>query len=301
MARQARTATQPDLIQPIPEAPAPAGPAPFTPPGQPVKPPPFTPPTEAAALMPMPAYGPPMITPAAPDVMAMIERLATQIDVEKLEKLIELQRSILDHNAKSEFEAAFASMQGELPAISEKGRIVVEGKERSTYAKYEDIIRAVRPVLKAHGFSLRHKNEDVLDDGRRKIKTTAILSHRGGHSEHDEFTFEPDASGKMNDIQRIGSTRSYGQRYTTISILNIVTYGADDDGQAAGAKPTPEVASPKGFESWIIDLESAGEEGWAALKAAWEASKEEFRLHLQRTDRQRWEKLRNKARELKTK
>lgn len=228
------------------------------------------------------------------DAIAMFERLATDpnVDVTKLERLIEMQERILRHQAKAAFDTAFAEMQGKLPVIDERGAIVVGQDVRSRYARYEDIQAAIRPVLQEYGFSLRHRNEN-LPDG--KLKIIGILSHREGHSEQDEFLCPADKSGGKADIQAIGSTRSYGMRYTTISLLNIETRGIDDDGKKASAPPKPEVAKPAGYDDWALDLAATADNGWPAFSAAWKASKQEYRDYANAADKDKWKAVRAKA------
>ena len=238
------------------------------------------------------------LAPAAPEssaFVAMVERLAVdpRVDVEKLERLLAMQERVIALQAKADFDAAFAAMQGELPAIDEKGQIVVDGVPRSKYAKHEDIQAAVRPILNKHGFALRHRNEE-LPDG--KLRIIGILSHRSGHSEQDMFDCPPDASGKKNSIQAIGSTRSYGMRYTTIALLNIETRGLDDDGHAAGRPdPPPPSNAPDGYDDWMADMAACADEGWPKLSQAFAKSNREYRQRATRLDKERWNALKAKA------
>lgn len=235
---------------------------------------------------------------ASADIALMFERLATNpdVDVAKLERLIEMQERILKYNAKAEFEAAFAQMQGELPEITERGEIKVDGGEvRSKYARFEDIIEVVRPILQRHGFTLRFRNE-TLANGQLKI--IGVLSHRSGHSDEDSFECPPDVSGKKNNIQAMGSTRSYGQRYTTISLLNIVSRGADDDGKKAGQKAPQDVIAPAGFQDWFDALTAVADNGTADLEKMWSATDAKSiacKSHLVKTNKQGWERLKAKA------
>lgn len=209
----------------------------------------------------------PTVLPPTPtvDAVPMLERLAKDpaVDVEKLERLIGMQERAQERDARALFWAAFPAMQGELPEIDEHGRIMVDGTVRSGYAKNEDIQAAVRPILKRHGFALTFR-ERRMDDG--KLDIVGLLAHSGGHVEEDHFVTTPDDGGKMNTIQRRGSARSYGQRYVTIFLLNIVTRekqrGADDDGQGSEAPDTPNgvtallaalekgIGTPTFFKSW---------------------------------------------------
>jgi hypothetical protein len=228
----------------------------------------------------------------------MFERLAKDptVDVLKLEKLIEMQERILRFNAKAAFEAAFAEMQGELPIVDERGRILVDGVERSTFGRHEDIQEACKPICARFGFSIRHKNKR-LENG--KLLITGVLSHKGGHSEEDEFECPPDGSGKKNEIQSLGSTREYGRRYTTISLLNIVTRGVDDDGRKAGAKPKDEPETPEGYDAWFATLDGLAADGEKAFTEAWKNSTDAHRKYLATTAPKVLAALNTKARKAK--
>lgn len=230
----------------------------------------------------------------APSV-GMFERLATNpdVDVEKLERLIQMQERIMAHNAKAAFNAAYSRMQAELPEVAERGQIVVKGTVRSHYAKLEDIQVAVKPVLKAYGFAIRHRTE--WPEGKANvIRIVGILSHEQGHSEESVFEAPMDRSEYRTDIQSMGSTVSYGRRYTTLDLLNISTRGADDDGQKSG-RPTP----PDGFDDWWSDMTATTTEGLTTLEKAWQASKADFKNYVAKHNRAAWEELKKKAAEVK--
>jgi hypothetical protein len=122
-------------------------------------------------------------------------------------------------------------MQEELPEIEERGEIKIsDNKPGQGYARWEDINKAIKPVLKKHGFALSFRTG--LADG--KITVTGILSHEAGHSEETTMHLPADTSGSKNAVQAVGSSTSYGKRYTAAALLNITTRGGDDDGRAAG-------------------------------------------------------------------
>lgn len=167
--------------------------------------------------------------------VAMFERLARDpnVDPEKLERLIALQERIMRHNAKAAFDGAFSKMQPKIPVITENGRIEVRGTVRSTYAPLEDIHDVVKPILAEHGFAIRHRTEWPKDG---IIRIVGILSHEQGHSEETAFEAPLDKSEYRTEIQSMGSTVSYGRRYTTLDLLNISTRKADNDGQKVTAE-----------------------------------------------------------------
>jgi Cys-tRNA synthase (O-phospho-L-seryl-tRNA:Cys-tRNA synthase) len=159
-------------------------------------------------------------------LLAVIERVASNpdADIDKLEKMLEMQQRILDRNARQAFAAAMASMQAEMPEVVERGQA-----HNTKYATFEDINAAVRPVLEKYGFAVtfRVKQSEVA------IRITAVLSHRDGHVEETDIMLPADTSGSKNAVQAIGSTVSYGKRYTMSALLNIATRGEDDDANGA--------------------------------------------------------------------
>ena len=159
----------------------------------------------------------------------MIERLATdpRVDVDKLERLMLLQERILARNAKSAYNAALAEMQQKLPTITERGEIRIHDKVQSKFARFEDIVEAITPILGAHGFALSFRIG--RDTDRQTV--TGILSHREGHQEETTISLPVDASGSKNSVQSVGSSMSYGRRYVTQALLNLVSSGEDDDGE----------------------------------------------------------------------
>jgi len=170
-------------------------------------------------------------------VFATLARDA-RVDVQKLERLIGLQERILAHQARAAFTDAFLAMQAELPTIDARGRITDKaGKVQSRYSRYEDIADVIVPILTRHDFAIDFRTEFPTSDGKL-IRTVGMLTHRSGHVKMSEFLSPADPSGSKNAIQGIGSTRSYGRRYTTLDLLNIrsrARVDRDDDGQATGA------------------------------------------------------------------
>jgi hypothetical protein len=158
----------------------------------------------------------------------IIERAASnpEVDVNKLEKLLDMQDRILRQRAEVAFNSGFAVMQGEIPTITEHGRIMVAGVERSRYALFEDINEAVKPVLQKHGFAITFKTQTTKD----AITITGILMHKDGHRETTDMMLQADVSGSKNGVQSIGSSISYAKRYVLCALLNISTRGEDDDG-----------------------------------------------------------------------
>lgn len=167
-------------------------------------------------------------------IVQMIERAASNpaVDIDKMERLLMMQERVHARNAKAAFDDALAAMQPELPEIDERGGIKNSaGKVQSTYALWEDINAAIKPILAKHRFGLTFR---VTNDATG-IEVTGVLSGHG-HREETAIKLPADNSGSKNTVQAVGSSTSYGQRYTAKLLLNLTSRGADDDGEAGGAK-----------------------------------------------------------------
>lgn len=220
------------------------------------------------------------------DSVGMFERLAINpdVDVEKLERLIGMQERVMANEAKAAFTAAFVRLQGSLPEVHKRGR-----SHQGNYALFEDIQRAIRPVLDDHGFTLNYLTS--FEDAT--IKVTAVLSHEDGHSQETSFVTRPDDSGKKNSIQAQGSAQSYGMRYSTLALLGITVTGMDDDGVGSEA-PTP----PDGYEDWLADMSSLADEGIAALEATWSKSNKIYQAHITKHQPGAWAKIKATAKKV---
>jgi|GEM_PF-588120 len=168
-------------------------------------------------------------------LLDVIERAARDpnVDIAKMERLFELHERVQARNAKIAYNTALAELQPLLPVISERGKILNRNNEtQSTYAYWEDVNEAIRPLLAEHGFGLSFRTGKAGSD----ITVTGILSHRDGHSEETTISLPADGSGSKNAVQAVASSTSYGKRYTAFALLNITTKGEDDDGKSATFK-----------------------------------------------------------------
>ena len=167
----------------------------------------------------------------------LIERLAISSDADlgKLDRLLAYQDRIHRDQARVAFDVAFSRLQLALPTLAENGEIRDRnGKLEHTYALWEDINEIIKPILAEHGFALWFRTKV---DGNR-IAVAAVLSHIGGHAEETTLHFPADLTGGKNAVQAIGSSTSYGKRYTAAALLNLTSRGEDDDGSAARSEPT---------------------------------------------------------------
>lgn len=195
--------------------------------------------------------------PAKTDAVAIIqvlERVAANPDVpvEKIERLMDMQMKIMARNAEVSFNAAMAAMQSELPVITKRGEIKVNGTVRSTFAKFEDINEAVKPIMHRHGFAVSFRTKTDASS----VTVTGILMHKDGHREETDITLGADNSGGKNGVQAIGSSVAYGKRYVMSALLNISTEEEDDDGQAAGRGQTISAGQVADLEALIQEVKA---------------------------------------------
>lgn len=155
-------------------------------------------------------------------VLQLIERVALdpQADVNKLEKMIELQERVMARQSKEQFDSAMLSFQMKKPVIEK-----VSQGHNSKYAKLEHMQDKVDPVLREFGLFARWNTQALQDN---KIRVTCIITHIGGHSETSSMDVVPDKGGAKSEIQACGSSISYAQRYTFRSILGLVISEEND-------------------------------------------------------------------------
>ncbi|MCE6977286.1 hypothetical protein EI534_07710 [Pseudomonas frederiksbergensis] len=136
----------------------------------------------------------------------------------------------------------------------------------STYARLEDIDRAISPIFTEEGFSLSFGTADSRLPGH--LRVTCECMHAGGHTKLYQLDLPIDAAGsggKTNKtgVQANGSTISYGRRYLTQMIFNVTTTDDDDDGNSGAPPvevlpPEPEALPPyppekftENFPKWV--------------------------------------------------
>lgn len=157
------------------------------------------------------------------------------IDVAKLQALLEMQSKMEARQAEADFNRAFHEMEPRLPRIKKNGEVSYKGQPAFKFSRWEDVDASIRPILREHGFSLSFNTSPRVGDGGGLIVTGTLL-HTSGHSRSASIPLALDGSGGKNNIQGAGSTFSYGARYTTRMLLNIISEGDDDSGIRGGMK-----------------------------------------------------------------
>lgn len=165
------------------------------------------------------------LTPAPVTPLEMLNRALIQgADINLLEKLMALQERWEANQAKKAFDEALAAAKAEITPIARNAT----GHNNKKYADFSAIAEVVDPILGKNGLSYRFRTTQT-----DKITVTCILSHREGHAEETTLSGPADKTGNKNDIQAIGSTLTYLQRYSLVQMLGLAA-ATDDDGARGG-------------------------------------------------------------------
>ena len=184
-------------------------------------------------------------------VLQVIEKIATlpEGNIEKMEKLMELQERWEKKEARKSFFEALANFQATVPTIIKNNRVVDgSGRAKYQYANLNDIVKKISPTLKANGLSFRFAPEEK----ENIFKMTCIITHIDGHAESTTLSAPLSAApvpknkfGKdvINPIQARGAMTTYLMRYSLIGALGITS--AEEDRDASGAAIPSPLEAPK--------------------------------------------------------
>jgi len=163
----------------------------------------------------------------------------TTENVAAMKELVGLYERMEDRGSKKAYTEAMTALQAELPKVIATSKIPgKDGTIRSTYAKYEEIMKQIEPCLFKYGFSVSFT---IRIDGPR-LYAVCKLTHAQGHSETNEFGVRIGSGPPgCSEAQADGAARSYARRGALCDALNIVV-DHDDDARNLGAVITPEQA-----------------------------------------------------------
>jgi hypothetical protein len=187
---------------------------------------------------------------SAAALMRIIDRAANdpQLDVAKLQALLEVRERWEAAEARRAFVRALNAFKADPPRILKNKQVSFTGTSYR-HATLDQVCDQIGEALARHGLSHRW---DVTQT-ENLIRVACVLTHEMGHSERVQLEGMPDDSGKKNRIQQIGSTVTYLQRYTLLSITGLATTDQDDDGR--GGESLQEYERP---DPWTDALRMAG-------------------------------------------
>ena len=156
--------------------------------------------------------------------------ISKDADVEKLERLMDMQIKWEKSQAQKLFFEALSNFQSICPVITKSKQ-----GHNYMYAPMSDIIAQIKVPLKECGLSYSFKQ-----DHKDGIEVTCHVTHVNGHSESSSMSAAADITGSKNAVQALGSTVTYLQRYTLLNVLGIATADADMDGRLPEDKTSEE-------------------------------------------------------------
>jgi hypothetical protein len=149
------------------------------------------------------------------------------LDLEKFERLIDLKNKEEERLAKKEFDYHFALMQKDyLPATKTKSVKSESGVLLYKYCPLENILEIYQPILSRHNFSYRWSQS--VDEKNGMIITCIVAGW--GYEINSSVPVNILPGNKFsNGNQQIGSSISYGKRYSFCDALGIIIKDEDTD------------------------------------------------------------------------
>lgn len=180
--------------------------------------------------------------------MAELMSKGLDIDVDKMAKLLEVQKDYEANEARKAYHAAMTAFKENPPKII-KDKHVSFNQTSYNHASLANVLRIISAEMSNHGLSVAWETGQT-ESGQ--IKVTCRVTHTLGHSESTSLVAAPDNSGKKNPIQAIGSTVSYLERYTLLAITGLTTEDMDDDGNGGDDLPLNEIVPPTNEQMEVV-------------------------------------------------
>lgn len=180
-------------------------------------------------------------------VLSVIERAASDpnVDVVKMEKLLDMQERVLTKQQEAEFFSALNACQRGM------GRIAADcdnKQTRSKYASYAALDRVLRPIYTEHELSLSFDTEPGQQ--AEMVRVLCYVSHTNGFTKCYSVDMPADGKGAkggdvMTKTHATGAAMSYGMRYLLKMIFNVAIGEDDTDGNMPG--------------DWLADVKAINE------------------------------------------
>lgn len=154
--------------------------------------------------------------------------------IEQLSQLMALQERWEANEARKAFDEALSAFKANAPELVKDKHVEFGQGERKTqynHATLGNVSFNVAQALSRHGLSHRWEVEQ-LEGGM--VRVTCVLTHVKGHRERTSLQAGLDQSGAKNNIQSLGSTVTYLQRYSLLAAVGLATREQDNDGAGAG-------------------------------------------------------------------
>ena len=189
-------------------------------------------------------------------VLSDPKRIA-ELDMDKLERLMDMQRKLDADEARRQFYRAFRDVQDDMTKVPRRG---TNPQTRSRYALAEDVYAMLDPIIVRNGFSRSLSTES--SDIENHMRFVLLIRHAGGHHEEHRFDAPIDDIGMKGNptktrLHGMSSSYTYCERIMVSKAFGVQIGDRDDDGNAAsGIGPGAERIT----ESQVADIHSLIEE-----------------------------------------
>jgi hypothetical protein len=228
--------------------------------------------------------------------MQMLQIAVSQgADLERIQKLMDLQDRWEAKQALHAFNAALAAFKKNPPVIVKD--LMNKQYTNAWYTSLGNLVNTTNAALGEHGLSASWQ----IEQGETVIAVTCILEHVLGHRRQVRLEGPPDTSGSKNTLQQIRSTLTYLKGSTFEAVTGIASRvgNQDDDGNGAGKRP-PQEDAPTGYNNWRADMTALADDGLEALTVSWGKSSGEFRRYVVKYDEAWWRDCKSKAGKVKS-
>lgn len=171
-------------------------------------------------------------------IFSLIERAARDpnVDIDKMERLMQMQERVMERQAKTAYATAMAAAKAEIMPVVRNKR---NDQTKSNYADLAAIADAIDPIITKHGFSLTFDTDECPKPNHQRV--VCDVFHSSGHTRRHHADIPDDGAGFKGTANKtathaFGSSNSYGRRYLKIMIFDVATKDDND-----GNRPRPTV------------------------------------------------------------
>ena len=183
----------------------------------------------------------------------LAEAIRAKSSIEIIEKLILHEERLKKETARLAYVEAFREMQNVLPDLPKTKEAQDKTGKIYRYCPLPTMKEILQPYLYKYGFSYRW---DFRPVSKNQIECLFIVTHSKGHVEIANMVTDLDDSETMNNIQTVGSTRTYLQRYTMIAGLGLAMAEEDNDGGTIATRTTAAISGPQAISNEKLALEN---------------------------------------------
>lgn len=193
----------------------------------------------------------PVVVAGAATLLQVIARAASDpsVDIDKMERLMQMQERLVAREAEAAFNDAIAACQAEGSRIAADAH---NPQTKSNYATYAKLDKVLRPIYVRHGLSISYDTGDAAREDYLRV-----LAHvsKGGHTRTYKIDMPADGKGAkggdvMTKTHATGAAMQYGMRYLLKGIFNVAIGDEDTDGNEPTGMSEADIAA------WIKKIEA---------------------------------------------